>query len=349
MVTQEELTEIVQNAIPDYLHQMRYYLEHDDPRRVIWYWASIGTYLNLIGRTAEHIACEQYALAALQQVEPENEKASQRLQALSLDELAFTFRENGQMDEAQMYFQQAQDLWQRLGEWLGLGLFSHTQAQFAKSRGDAKSAIGYCKKGLAILEEAERQGPSHDRPVSKGLEALFRFLRGRDQEEQIRRVRVSLYNELGIVYHYHLLRFPDAVSAYRNALACARLLPSYNNIDNMITPMANLGWAWIECANVRHARQCFAWCLKWSEGGYWPVERAEALWGLAVLAKQEHQWDLAFALASESEHLYEQTGQAVFRKKVHDFIEEMIQKHRKEKMNPGDDESNQDREQREPG
>jgi tetratricopeptide (TPR) repeat protein len=335
--TRDEFLEIIRNSVPDYLLSMRYFLTHNDPWQVIWYWQHLSSYIWLLGLYSEHIECEGYAFSAAEQIKAVDQHEGQRLQGQIAADLAFVHLEIAELDKAEEFEKQSETIFRSLGDHLELARVLRFKATIAYRRQDYEKTLGLCQEGLQLLDEAEYAEKDQKRGIGKDnritdLERSWNIL---SVKEKIQSMRAPFYNLLGDTYRM-LDDYQESTTAILIALNLSRQLPKDAKVYYSLDPMINLAKVCLANKRLAHARRLLKRAIEWTNDGTRPDSRAGALLLMAMLEGQESHIDLAFRFSKDAMELYEAIGNYIGRDKVTLFIQSLASRSNDSLANHGE-------------
>jgi tetratricopeptide (TPR) repeat protein len=335
--TRDEFLEIIRNSVPDYLLSMHYFLTHNNPRQVIWYWQRLSSYIWLQGLYSEHMECEGYAFSAAEKIEEVDQREGQRLQAQIAADLAFVYLEIAELDKAEEFEKQSEAIFRNLEDHIQLARVLRFKATIAYRRQDFEKTLGLCQEGLQLLDEAEIVDKDQKKGIDKDsritdLDTSWKFT---SIEEKILSLKAPFYNMLGATYR-KLGNYQGSTAALLQAITLSRQLPKDAKVYYSLAPMLNLSKVCLENNRLEHARRLLKRIVEWTNDGTRPDIRAGALFLMAKLEGQESHIDLALRFTAEAKELYEVIGNYNGLEKVTLFIQSLATRSKDGLANPGE-------------
>jgi tetratricopeptide (TPR) repeat protein len=315
-------------SIPDFIFQMRHFITHDNPKRVIWYWQQISGYLWLQGRYGEHLDCERYAIAAAEQIEVDDPVEGKHLQALIAADLAFVYLDMGELDQAEGYVKRAEQLLRQIGGRIDLSRILRIRANIHFRQRDYTRTLQLCQEALQLVDQEASDLDQLQLEAAQNMnrrtatEASFYSL---NKKEQLLSLKAPLYNLLGATYR-KLQDHPSAVLALNQALSNANQLPEGAMIYYSLAPLLNLSKVYISSLQLKDAKQCLRQCMLWTSDCTRPDIRAGAILGIANYTALKGYLSYALHFAQEAAVLYEAIGKYNGQDKAFRFIQSLAGK-----------------------
>lgn len=273
---------------------MKYYAEHNNPERVLWYWNAISGYLWLHGWYFDYILCDTYALAAARSLPDDGEPGGRRLECVIHAELAYAFILVDDIRSAGEHLREAETIARSSGDIEAIIRTLRYRAVLSIMEGKLGPARDACLEAFRFLERAVWQsgeeGYAHATMEGETFDALT----------------ASTHTVLGIIY-MEQKRFDDARRELLGGLKFARRIRGTSRTYWSLSPLLNLGCLAELQSRVSRAGYYYEQCIQLTRDGTCPDIRVRALLGKVRLAR--HQGNLAYDLLFEAMHLCDRIGE----------------------------------------